>query len=118
MTQTDEDFYVIEWKYSTREGQGVKLDFSLPFSEAIADVRSQKGGKMRTDSHVYHVFAALFNGDVIDDYANPPANNDGKPIRNIASRVAELRHTWNISIGSRYKKDKPYVEYCIDKRGV
>ena len=102
-------------KESIRESNYFELDFTLPFCEAIKELRSQKGGKMRPTSHVYHVFAALFNGQVIDDYANPPTNNDGHTIRNVVQRVGELRDKWNIDVQSRRVEGKPYNEYYLSR---
>jgi len=101
--------------YSIRESEAFTLDFSIPFCEAIKDMRSEKGGKMRSTSHVYHVFAALFNGHVIDDYANPPRDYDDRVIRNVVQRVGELRDKWNIDVQSRKVEGKPYNEYYLDR---
>jgi len=90
-----------------------KLDFSLPFSEAIHNLKTSKGRKIVVGSDNYHVLAALFNGKTIDDYENVPLNYDGRRVNNIKSRISSLRHTYGIEIESQYKEGANYVEYWI-----
>ena len=106
-----------EWNYN-QATQAVDLDFSLSFDEEVKKIRSSRGGRIMTGSHNYYILRALFEGNTIDDYENPPLNDKGFGIRNIRSRIADLRHDWHIVIGDRVKSDKPYKEYCIQGRGV
>lgn len=92
------------------------LDFSLPFKDAIKDLKTTRGRAIKVGSDNYHVLADLFNGKVIDDYERPSLNDEGRRVHNIASRVSALRHLYEIKIESRYREGKNYVEYWIDRR--
>jgi len=92
-----------------------QLNFSLPFSEAISDLRTSKGRKMRVDSHNYHVLFALFSGDTIDDYQNKPLDANGHQIHNIKTRISDLSNMYNIKIERAVVSGEKYVEYWIDR---
>lgn len=97
------------------EQEYFELDFTKPFSEAISELRSEKNRPMKVGSHVYHVLAAMFNGQRIDDYSNPPQDYDGRVIRNVPQRVNEIVHKWRIKVESGKAEGKHYVEYWIDR---
>jgi len=100
---------------STEQDKTFTLDFSLPFSEAIKDLRTKRGRKMVVGSDNYHVLYALFMGETIDDYHNPPVNDCGKRIYNIKSRISSLRNTYGIDICSKRSDAGNHVEYWIDR---
>lgn len=105
-----------EWNYSEHENP-VKLDFESDFDAQAEKLKSKEGGAFHMGGHNYHVLKALFEGNVIDDYENPPHNAEELAVRNVRSRIADLRVNWNICIGDRQKEGKPYKEYVIYGRG-
>ena len=97
------------------ESKPFKLDFSLPYKDAIKELKTGKGRSLKVGSDNYHVLADLFNGKTIDDYDRVPQNDNSKRINNIKSRISSLRHTYNIEIESGYREGKNYVEYWINR---
>ena len=95
-----------------------KFDFSLPFFEAIKELKSPKGVKMRKDTHAYHVLCDLFNGKVIDDYNNAPKDLNDRVIRNVPQRVFDLQNTYQVKIDSRTAENSKVTEYFIDRGGM
>ena len=106
-----------EWNYNVPECSAV-LYFHLDFDTQVKELKSKEGGHFHMNGHNYYILKALFEGNVIDDYENPPLNTKGLPIRNVRSRIADLRMNWNICIGDRYKEEKTYKEYMIHGRAV
>ena len=104
-----------EWHYSEHDSP-VQFDFHGNFDAQVKTIKSKNGGNFPVGSHSYHVLKALFEGNVIDDYENPPFNGKGLPLRNVRSRIADLRIKWNICLGDRTKEGKPYKEYNIKGR--
>lgn len=106
-----------EWNYNIPDIM-VTLDFNIDFDTQAKKLKSKDGGHFHMNGHNYYILKSLFNGNVIDDYENPPLNEKGHPIRNVRSRIADLRMNWNIRIGDRYKEGKTYKEYMIYGRAV
>ena len=104
-----------EWNYSTHE-KPVILDFCGDFDAQAKALKSNDNGHFHMGGHNYHILKALFEGNVIDDYENPPFSAKGMPVRNVRSRIADLRKDWNICIGDRYAEGKTYKEYMIQGR--
>lgn len=95
----------------------VKLDFSLPFCDAVRELKTINGRKLKIGSDNYHVLADLFNGKTIDDYDRVPLNDEGRRINNVKSRISALRHLYLIQIESGYREGHNYVEYWMDRSG-
>jgi len=106
-----------EWHYSEHDIP-VQLNFQGDFDEQVKKLKSREDGHFHMGGHNYHILKALFEGNVIDDYENPPYNAKGLAVRNVRSRIADLRIDWNICIGDRQKEGKPYKEYMIHGRGA
>lgn len=101
-----------EWHYSAQDNK-VEFDFNGDFDAQVRRLKSKEGGHFHIGSLNYYVLKALFEGNVIDDYENPPLNDKMHAVRNVRSRIADLRIEWNICIGDRLKEGKPYKEYKI-----
>ena len=106
------------WEYGENIETRVRFDFKESFDEQVANLKSNKGGSFKRGSHNYFVLRALFAGHTINDYTARPMGKNGHPLRNIRTRVADLRKEWNICIGSRKVADAPYKEYQIYGRSV
>ncbi len=104
-----------EWNYSDHEAP-IAFDFTGDFDAQAQRLKSKQGGSFKLNGHNYYVLKALFKGNVIDDYENPPMMDNGLTVRNVRSRIADLRLEWNICIGDRFKEGKVYKEYMIQGR--
>jgi len=104
-----------EWEYNDPVSP-VRFDWAASFDEQVRALKSVDGGSFCMHGQNYYVLRALFEGHIIDDYANPPLDDKGRAVRNVRSRIADLRHKWNIVIGDRQKDGKPYKEYMIGGR--
>ncbi|MFK5976906.1 MAG: hypothetical protein QM493_10385 [Sulfurovum sp.] len=91
------------------------LDFSIPFAQAVKELKSKKGVRIFTGSQNYQVLEALWLGDTIDDYENKPKNYKGRDIHNIKTRIADLSNKYSIKIERQFVLDKNYKEYWIDR---
>jgi len=106
----------MSWEYYPEDG--FTFDFSASFDEQVKQIKSAKGGSLKIGSHSYLVLKALFEGHTIDDYENPPLDARGYPVRNVRSRIADLRTKWNVCIGSRVKEGTLFKEYQIYGRDM
>ena len=103
------------WHFNEPEKK-IQFDFTADFDSQVKHLKSVNGGHFHMHGHNYYVLRAMFEGHTIDDYENPPRNDKGLGIRNVRSRIAELRTEWNIRIGDRTKEGKQYKEYIISGR--
>jgi len=94
----------------------VRFAWDQSFDEQVSRLRSTEGGAFKIGSHNYYVLRALFEGKIIDDYANPPLNDRGLPVRNVRSRIADLRYKWNIPICDRLAEEGNYKQYALRGR--
>ena len=94
-----------------------KFDFLAPFDEQIKSIKTDNGGTLKKGSHSYWVLLALFRGYVIDDYENAPYNDKGRRVRNVRSRISDLRYKYNIAIEDRVTQER-YKEYRLYGRGA
>ncbi len=101
-----------EWSYNEPDNP-VVFDFDRDFDEQVKEIRSVNGGRFVIGSHAYFVLKALFEGEIVDDYANRPTDFDGFPVHNVRNRISELRHRWNVKIGVRKSPGKKYVQYKL-----
>ena len=106
-----------QWNYN-QPSTPTRFDFTADFDTQIKSMKSINGGSIIAGTQTYDVLCALFDGNVIDDYENPPRNSQGFTIRNVRSRIASLRTHWNIVIGDRTKEGKAYKEYSINRAGT
>jgi len=95
----------------------VKLDFSVSFDEAIAHLTFKKPTNHEAKGfHNYHVLRSLWLGMTIDDYSNPPMHPNGLRIRNVCSRISDLRNKYGIDgIKSRQAEEGRWVEYWMER---
>ena len=106
-----------DWNYN-QLSTPVAFDFTEDFDIQIKSLKSNSGGSIIKGTQTYDVLCALFEGNIIDDYEDPPRNKEGFAIRNVRSRIAALRIDWNIVIGDRVKEGKTYKEYSINRSGA
>jgi hypothetical protein len=104
-----------EWNCPAIENP-VRLIPDQGFDEQVSRLRSVKGGSFKIGGQSYYVLRALFEGNAVDDYHNPPRDDRGLPIRNVRSRIADLRYMWRIPICDRYVEGKSYKEYALKDR--
>ncbi|MDD5359475.1 MAG: hypothetical protein PHI02_04315 [Sulfurovaceae bacterium] len=90
-----------------------KLDFNIPFDEQVSKIKTKKGGHLVVGSHNYYILRALFYGNTIDDYEKAPFGKNNRRIRNIRSRIAQLRNEWCIPIESSKGEDGRTSEYRL-----
>lgn len=102
-----------DWDYGDNIHNHFKFDFTKNFDEQIVNLKSRNGGSFCISSHNYYVLRELFYGNTLDDYQNRPEGTNGYPIYNVRSRIAQLKHEWNICIGSRRVEGAQYKEYRI-----
>ncbi|MDM5272096.1 hypothetical protein PGH07_07880 [Sulfurovum sp. zt1-1] len=102
-----------EWEYGDNTETCFKFDFRADFDQQIKKLKSNNGGALQRGSHNYHILKSLFDGNTIDDYYQRPSGENGLPIHNVRTRVAQLRNEWNVCIGSRRVDGAPYKEYRI-----
>ncbi len=104
-----------EWECDSIQGS-VRWDWQGSFDEQVSRLRSVEGGAFKLGSHNYWVLRALFHGDTVDDYLHPPRNDRGMPVRNVRSRIADLRHNWRIAICDKKAEGANYKIYMIHGR--
>jgi len=93
------------------------LDFALPFSEAIKELKTSQKRPLRKDTGTYHVLCDLFNGKTIDDYDNVPRDLNDRKINNIPQRVNDLKTKYNIKIENKRREGSNVMTYWIDRGG-
>ena len=94
----------------------VRLDPLQSFDEQASNLRSDEGGHFKIGGQNYYVLRALWEGHIIDDYANPPRDDRGLPVRNVRSRIADLRYKWHIPICDRRVEGANYKQYALRGR--
>lgn len=88
----------------------------MSFDEYVKKFKSHNHNKpIKKGSGNYWTLFALWQGNMIDDYFNRPTDNLGREIRNIKSRVSDLKNKFGVNIESRNVENERYVEYFLKK---
>ena len=88
---------------------------SNTFDTYYKQFKSEKNKTLKKGSGNYWTLYALWLGNTIDDYSNRPTNDNEREIRNIKSRISDLRNNFGVdNIKSRVVEDERYKEYWLD----
>ena len=79
----------------------------------IKNPNSNFGIKKHSDN--YYCLLALWRGERINDYSNPPLNKFNRPMRNVPSRISDLKNKYGVEGIKTQRLEDKTVEYWLER---